>query len=60
MMPQDNIKVSFFQATGQSRLPRFHMCGPLVELPTSYTSRAELKHEWFQLLSDRSVVCGSF
>ena len=45
MMPQDNIKVAFFQATGLSRLLRVHMCGPLVELPTSYTSRAEMKRE---------------
>ena len=42
MMPQDNIKVAFFQATV---CPVCHMCGPLVELPTSYTSRAEMKRE---------------
>ncbi|KAK3097777.1 hypothetical protein FSP39_013093 [Pinctada imbricata] len=48
------IEVIFTQLEGFSRRPVAHTCGPVLELPSTYSSYPELRNEFENILSDDS------
>lgn len=44
------IEVSFNRMSGFGRVPMAHTCGPLIELPSTYSSYPELRREFLTIL----------
>ena len=51
VMTATQISVQFTNTTGLARRPVAHTCGPMLELPTSYTSYRDFRSEWQAVLS---------
>lgn len=47
----DKLQIDFTTSEGLSRRPVAHTCGPLLELPSTYSSFPEFREEWNALLS---------
>lgn len=45
------INVEFTKTTGLARRPVAHTCGPMLELPSTYTSYREFRSEWQSVLA---------
>lgn len=50
----DKIEVIFTKLEGFGRRPVAHTCGPLLELPSTYSSYPELRNEFDSILADES------
>ena len=50
MICVEQIEVTFNQMRGLGRAPQVHTCGPLLELPSTYTSYPDLRCEFMSIL----------
>ena len=47
----ENIEVTFTQMKGTLRRPNSHTCGPVLELPSTYSNFCELREEFLNILN---------
>ena len=50
MISVESVSVTFTKLKGVERRPIFHTCGPVLELPSTYSSYREFRQEWTPLI----------
>ena len=50
MISVESVSVTFTKLRGVERRPIFHTCGPVLELPSTYSSYREFRQEWTPLI----------
>ena len=51
----EEISISFTSSVGKSRAPVFHMCGAVIELPSTYNDFCDFTEEWCNIMPHSDI-----